>query len=261
LSRGAAPFVGAVVVLMLTFTGCTSPEPLPPTPIPRAETSVEVVDLTHLPELTAPVACTGYVALTFDDGPTNLTPEILAVLDHYEVPAAFFNTGIQEKAFSRLVEDTVAAGHQLGNHTMNHPDLLTIDLDAALVDIDAATVVHRDLGQDDMTLFRPPYGASSAQLRTAIEGRGMFEVLWTVDSKDYEAETAEQVVEQSKGMVDGGILLLHDGTPVTLEALPQVIEHYYGQDLCFGQVVIGDTELPTSLNGFTHRARASEKDS
>lgn len=261
MSRIAAPHIGAAVaVLMLAVAGCTSQTALTPTPIPRAETAVENVDLGRLPALTAPVACAGYVALTFDDGPTELTSDILAVLDHYEIPATFFNIGTQERALPRRVEDAVKAGHQLGNHSMTHPDLLTMDLNAALADIDAATNVHRDLGQDDPTLFRPPFGSTSDQLRAAIESREMVEVLWTIDSKDYEAKTAEQVAERSEGMTDGGILLLHDGKPVTLEALPLIIEHYYDQGLCFGRIVTADTELPTGLNGFTHRARASEKE-
>jgi peptidoglycan/xylan/chitin deacetylase (PgdA/CDA1 family) len=246
---------------MLALTGCMSQEAVTPIRIPHAKTSVKSVDLRHLPELAAPAVCAGYVALTFDDGPTELTSDILAVLDHYKVPAAFFNLGAQEQARSRLVELAEAAGHQLGNHTMTHPDLLSTDLNSVLADIDAATVVHRDLSHDYPTLFRPPFGNTSPELRSAVERRGMVEVLWTVDSKDFEADSAEQVVEASKGMTDGGILLLHDGKPVTLEALPLIIEHYYGQDLCFGQVVATDTELSTDLPGVTHRARASEQES
>ncbi|WP_052274166.1 polysaccharide deacetylase family protein [Arthrobacter sp. L77] len=260
MSRAAAlQSRAAIAVLMLALTGCAGQEPLPPTPIPRVEVPAGAADMSQLPELTAPATCAGYVALTFDDGPTELTSDLRAVLDHYEIPGVFFNTGAQEQARPREVERTKAAGHQLGNHSMTHPDLLAGDLTAALADIDAATVVHRDLGHDAPTLFRPPYGSTSSALRAAVESRGMLEVLWTVDSKDFEAGTAEQVVEQSKGMTDGGILLLHDGKPLTVEALPRIIEHYYAQDLCFGEVVAADTELPTDV-GLTHRARATKQE-
>lgn len=261
MSRRVAPHVGAAVaVLMLSLVGCAAQEPLPPTPIPRDEASIERVDMSYLPELAPPASCAGYVALTFDDGPTNLTPDLLAVLDHYEIPAAFFNTGTQERIHSRLVERTLAAGHQLGNHTMTHPDLLAVGLKDALADIDAATVTHRDLSHDAATLFRPPFGNTSAEIRAAVESRGMLEVLWTVDSKDFEATTVEQVVEKSKGMTDGGILLMHDGKPLTIEALPLIIEHYYAQGLCFGRVVAADTELPTDRFDQTHRARADKQE-
>jgi peptidoglycan/xylan/chitin deacetylase (PgdA/CDA1 family) len=261
LSRTAALRArAAVAVLTLTVMGCASQEPLPPIPIPRSENLAQAADMSHLPELAAPTACAGYVALTFDDGPTEFTSDILAVLDHYKVPAVFFNNGVQERARPREVERTKAAGHQLGNHTMTHPDLLSMDLEAALADIDASTVVHRDLGHEPPTMFRPPYGNTSPELRAAVESRGMIEVLWTVDSKDFEAATAEQVAERSKGMTDGGILLLHDGKALTVDALPLIIEHYWAQNLCFGQVVTADTELPTAWFGLTHLARASKQE-
>ncbi|WP_168199765.1 polysaccharide deacetylase family protein [Citricoccus sp. SGAir0253] len=244
-------------VLALALAGCATPDPPAPTPITREARGVKAADIGHLPDLTPPERCTGHVALTFDDGPTKLTPEILAVLDHYDVPATFFNVGLQEKALPRLVERELAAGHQVGNHTMTHPDLLSLDVDEALEDVDAASATHRDLTDEHVTLFRPPYGNSDAAIRAAAEDRGLTEVLWTVDSKDYEAISVDEVVENSRGMTDGGILLMHDGKPLTVEALPRVIEHYYDEGLCFGRVTPGDTELPSNV-GLTHRARASD---
>lgn len=243
----------------LTLAGCSNPDPVTPTPISRAGGPAEAVDVGHLPELTAPATCSGHVALTFDDGPTELTSELLATLEHYDVPAAFFNVGTQEKTFPRLVELQIEAGHQVGNHTMTHPDLSTLSLQEAMAEVDAATAVQQSFGRDDLTLFRPPFGGTTPEIREAVESRGMTEVLWTVDSKDYEAASVEQVVEASKGMTDGGILLLHEGKPMTVEAVPQIIEHYYDQGLCFGQVTTADTELPANL-GITHRARASEQE-
>ncbi|MEO9248367.1 polysaccharide deacetylase family protein [Citricoccus nitrophenolicus] len=251
--------VSLAALATLVLTGCSSTTTVHPTPIPRAESTVQAVDVDHLPELNAPATCSGYVALTFDDGPTQVTKDLLDILGHYDVPAAFFNLGLQEKKMPELVERQIREGHQVGNHTMTHPELLTIPLDEALDDIDAATVVHRDLVDHSYTLFRPPYGGTNQEIRKGAEERNMTEVLWTVDSKDYEAASAEQVIEQSQGMTDGGILLMHDGKPPTVEALPQIIRSYYDQGLCFGQVTTVDEELPSNM-GTTHRARATEQE-
>lgn len=259
IMRTRTTTVCLAVLATLALAGCSGSTTVHPTPIPRAEGPVQAVDVEHLPELTAPATCSGYVALTFDDGPTQSTDDLLDILGHYDVPAAFFNLGLQERKMPELVERQFRDGHQVGNHTMTHPELLTLPLQEALADIDAASVVHRDLLDRTHTLFRPPYGGTDEQIRKGAEDRGMTEVLWTVDSKDYEATSAEQVVEQSQGMTDGGILLMHDGKPLTVEALPQVIGNYYDQGLCFGQITTVDDELPSNM-GLTHRARATEQE-
>ncbi|MEV4900697.1 polysaccharide deacetylase family protein [Citricoccus sp. NPDC055426] len=251
--------ISLALLAALALAGCSSSTTVHPTPIPRTEGPVQAVDVDHLPELTPPATCSGYVALTFDDGPTQTTKDLLDILGHYSVPAAFFNLGLQEKKMPELVERQISEGHQVGNHTMTHPELLNIPLDEALDDIDSATVVHRDLLDRSHTLFRPPYGGTDEQIREGAENRGMTEVLWTVDSKDYEATSAEQVIEQSQGMTDGGVLLMHDGKPLTVEALPQIIGNYYDQGMCFGQITTVDEELPSNM-GITHRARATEQE-
>lgn len=238
---------------LVLLTACGNGEGFSPTALPRpAEVAPVVVDL---PEAPTPTSCKGYVALTFDDGPTDLTRDYLAVLAHYDVPAAFFTIGAQEAIKPRDVERITADGHQLGNHTMSHPDLLSLTLDQALLDVAAWSDAHQELGHDASALFRPPFGATSAEIRKAVEGQGMVEVLWTVDSKDFEATSPKLVLEKSVGMTDGGILLLHEGKPNTLKALPEIIAHYHEQGLCFGSVGTADVELATDL-GTTHRARA-----
>lgn len=250
--------ITVTVIMALTLVGCSAPPPPVPIPIETQGESVPAVDVSDLPPLTAPQECAGYVALTFDDGPTPLTGELLDILDHYDVPAAFFNLGIHEEEFPHLVARMIEEGHQVGNHTMTHADLSSLSVEDALAEIDAASSAHRKSGHGDPRYFRPPYGQTSPEIREGIEDRGMTEVLWTADTKDYEAESAEQVVEAARGMSDGGILLMHDGKPLTVTALPEIIRSYYDEDLCFGPVASTDQELPTDL-GITHAARANEE--
>lgn len=241
-------------LLALLITGCAQTV-ASPTPIPRPDTSVEPVWLADLPGAPWPDTCEGFVNLSFDDGPTAMTRDILSVLAHYEVRASFFTLGTAEDLNARLVSEILTAGHQVGNHTYSHKDLTTLDEGEVIEEMEGWTATHRDLGHDDPTLFRPPFGATSPEIRAAAEANGMTEVLWTVDSKDFEATSSEQVIERSLGMEDGGILLLHDGKEPTLEALPELIRHYHSQGLCFGSVAVVDEELPTDT-AITHRARA-----
>ena len=66
------------------------------------------------------------VALTFDDGPGRSTPAILAVLTRYQVPATFFNIGVDMAARPSLVRKEARDGHVLGDHTWDHPDLVLL---------------------------------------------------------------------------------------------------------------------------------------
>jgi peptidoglycan/xylan/chitin deacetylase (PgdA/CDA1 family) len=227
-------------------------------PTPRQVTPREVeASRLDLPAAPAPSACRGYVALSFDDGPSPLTSQLLAVLEHYDVPATFFNIGAQSRRNPRQVELTIQAGHQIGNHTMTHVELLPFDRRQLEREIDGVGIVHRSLGlATPAPLFRPPYGVTSPQIRAFVESRGLTEALWDKDSKDWEARTAEAIVQKSKGMGDGDILLLHDGKPLTIEALPGVIGHYHNQGLCFGRIAATGTERPASGFDTTHRAVA-----
>lgn len=200
----------------------------PPTADPLA------VDLVPAP------ACQGYVALTFDDGPSPTTDRLLELLDRADLSATFFNIGRNMANFPEAVLAQAAAGHQFGNHTYDHEDLLALDAVGVTEQLVSVGALQRDLVGEDFEFFRPPFGNTSEAIRAEAERAGMAEALWTVDSKDFEATSAEQIVEASMGMEDGGILLLHDFPPLTLEALPHVINHYHERGLCFGRIASVD---------------------
>src|SRR5258708_12116365 len=63
------------------------------------------------------------IALTFDDGPSESTPELLALLDRFQAKATFFACGANAERLPNIVAETAAAGHEIGNHTWSHPRL------------------------------------------------------------------------------------------------------------------------------------------
>ena len=69
--------------------------------------------------------------LTFDAGYENgYTEDILDVLKAHNVPAAFFLTGHYVKTNPELMKRIADEGHVIGNHTVNHPDMTTLDFNA-----------------------------------------------------------------------------------------------------------------------------------
>jgi len=84
----------------------------------------------------------------------------------------------------------------------------------------------------------------------------MTEVLWTVDSFDYDGATTRQVVDNALEVEPGGIILLHEGYATTLAAIPQIVNGLADQGLCAGKVV--PTETPVEVwPGTSHYAEAA----
>nr|WP_269812985.1 polysaccharide deacetylase family protein [Ornithinimicrobium sediminis] len=206
------------------ISGATLTDPQSPTSTPD-------------PEPTAPpgqgvnCAVDDCVALTFDDGPEpGPTERVLNTLAAYSVPATFFVIGSNVNTYPDLAARITAEGHQIGNHTMTHPSLPGLE-QAAIRDelADANAAISAATGIQPWAM-RPPYGATNATVRSIAADRGLTQVLWDVDTRDWEhknpATTLATVQSQT---TSGAIILMHDVHPTTADAVPAVIEWLHGQ--------------------------------
>jgi peptidoglycan-N-acetylglucosamine deacetylase len=247
----------AFVALSTACAGVPAPETqAPPLVAAEANSVVQPLEDVEVQVTPAPADCEGYIALTFDDGPTPLTGQLLDVLDRAGVPAVFFNLGIFIEARPDDVRAMVAAGHQVGNHTMTHPNLTERSSPEQVTEIRSFNDAHEAVTGEAPELFRPPYGATDGGIRALAQAEGLTEVLWTADSKDFEAASVGDIVARSTSMKDGGILLLHDGKPLTIAAVPQIIDHYHREGLCFGRVAVTDEPQDTGSLNVPHHATA-----
>src|SRR5690606_9545262 len=106
-----------------------------------------------------------FVALTFDDGPDpEDTPRLLSHLRARNVKATFFVIGRNVNAYPRVLEQTLAEGHEIANHSMTHPVLSKLS-DAGLArEIGGCDeAITRVLGGYKAQCLRPPYGALTAR--------------------------------------------------------------------------------------------------
>lgn len=168
------------------------------------------------------------VYLTFDDGPTAAyTPQVLQILARHKAKATFFVIGQQAAARPDLVRRARAAGHAVGSHTWDHPNLTT--LSAAQVS-SQLTRTNATLGR--VTCMRPPYGAVNANVGAIARRVGLTPVLWNVDSRDWTRPGAAAITTNALAAPAGGgapVILFHDGggpRTQTVAALPSVIESY-----------------------------------
>jgi peptidoglycan-N-acetylglucosamine deacetylase len=169
----------------------------------------------------------GSIALTFDDGPSAFTPQILNVLQQDGVHATFFCIGQQVQARPSLVRETFQAGDVIGNHTWNHPNLTLLTPSQVRWQLSRTSATIQQATGVSPTLFRPPYGAMNAAVRATAEQIGLHPVLWNVDSLDWQRPGVTAIVSNVlKDARRGSIVLMHDGggdRSETVQALPQII--------------------------------------
>lgn len=163
------------------------------------------------------VAC---VALTFDDGPSVYTPGLLDILQESNVQATFFVLGQSVRIQSETVLRMHEEGHQVANHTWNHPNLTQLPDDQIVKQLkDTNDLVYRITGEE-MTLFRPPYGAYNDHVRASSD---MPVILWSVDPLDWRDRDAEIVAARIIESPAGAIILAHDIHRTTVAAIPSII--------------------------------------
>lgn len=171
------------------------------------------------------------VALTFDDGPSpQYTPQVLAVLRRFHVPATFFAVGYLAAAYPDLIRAEANAGMEIGNHTYNHPQVPPFDQLPPRLQDDEIALAAADLRRAgvDATTFRPPEGSFSAGVAAAANRLNERVVLWSVDPTDWKpGTTAAAIVRNVLSAVQpGSIVVLHDGggdRSATVAALPGII--------------------------------------
>lgn len=180
------------------------------------------------------------ILFTFDDGPDRRsTPRLLQHLDDAGVKALFFVTtnkvqgpGDRIRAQAEILRDIVRRGHMVGNHTHEHNALPLIDTEKVIAEIETAQSAIEDIIGMRPWLFRPPGGTRSPRVDRLIADRGYTQVLWNLGTGDFQVRTAEEVVriwtrtlarrERENGE-RGGIVLLHDTHPWSVEAFPMIM--------------------------------------
>ena len=176
-----------------------------------------------------PLYCGGrhgrYVALTFDDGPSQYTPRVLRLLRRAHARATFFVIGSRAAARPDLVRAESLLG-AVGNHTWTHPRLASLarrDVIQQLLRTQAAIV--RATGGVRPILFRPPYGVGTPAEAAAVHALPLVDVRWSVDSLDSRpGANAGSVVRNVRAELrPGAIVLLHDIHPWTVAALPRIL--------------------------------------
>ncbi|HYO19844.1 MAG TPA: polysaccharide deacetylase family protein [Dermatophilaceae bacterium] len=231
-----------------------APKPTPTTsgiPAPTTTPSSPSTNGCRTPGRPATVTRAKHIALTFDDGPfEGTTQEVVAILRRYGVKATFFDVGSMAQSAPGALRAVHLAGHDIANHTWDHPDLRKLT-PAAVEDQLTRTARQIEATTKTWTCFaRAPYGATNPTTDAVMAKLGYRKVGWNLDPRDWEMPGVEAIVAKSTNVAPGApvTLLLHvrDVDPIlkattgaatqTVAALPRIIAFYQARGYAFVRV-------------------------
>jgi peptidoglycan/xylan/chitin deacetylase (PgdA/CDA1 family) len=167
----------------------------------------------RLAETGAVVYCGGrkgrLVALTFDDGPTRYSRQVVAELRRFHARATFFLVGSRLNYYRGTLRAEAQVG-AIGDHTWTHAYLRTLDKRGLREQIGRTRAAEIGRLGRRVLLFRPPYGRRTRAADAYVRGLGMLQVLW-------------DVVDSGNGIRPGSIVVLHDTRPATVPLLRRIL--------------------------------------
>lgn len=195
-----------------------------------AEHPVETTEATTAPTEQTTVATTEkrkpdkIIALTFDDGPNNLMPKLLAVLEKYDAKATFFLIGSKiDMNTAQVIRQAYNAGHEIANHSFSHVDMSSMNAEEVEYEFRKVQDTVKQITGEEPKFFRPPFLQTSQIMFDTVDvpmisGRTVC---------DYSGGTAAQIADDAiQNANDGRIILMHVMNP-TIEALDTILPWLY----------------------------------
>ncbi|WP_446034248.1 bifunctional polysaccharide deacetylase/glycosyltransferase family 2 protein [Streptomyces olivaceus] len=188
------------------------------------------------------------IVLTFDDGPDpTWTPQVLDILDEYDVPGTFFLVGSMISRHPGIVRDLVEQGNEVGVHTFTHVDLSYQSEARVTREIEQTQLALAGAAGITTTLFRAPYSSEtnaiddySWPVYQNLGEDGYTSVFIDTDSDDWKRPGVSKIVEWATPEDDeGASVLFHDAggeRSQTIAALPKYIEKMKAKGYTFTTV-------------------------
>lgn len=171
------------------------------------------------------------VALTFDDGPSKYTKDILDILKKYDACGTFFLIGNKVSFYGEVLREMLSEGNEIGNHSYDHKYLTRLSEEEVKDEISKTQDEIKRVTGYTPTLFRPTYGGYNNTLKSYID---LTFVLWDVDSRDWSVKSTEGIMYNVfKDVKSGSIILFHDNHEYSVNALPSVIKELKKQGYKF----------------------------
>ncbi|KAG1152212.1 hypothetical protein G6F37_000964 [Rhizopus arrhizus] len=178
-------------------------------------------------------------SLTFDDGPSEFTHELLDILDDLNVKATFCVMGAHVKKYPEIVKRAYDAGHQIASHTYSHPHLMSLTNEDIVYEVRATEEEIENAIGIKPKYIRPPYGEADDRVKSILKQLGYKVLMWNVDPTDYDVYTMkdgsdriqkvfDQVIHEKDSNLNvhedhGFISLQHDLYQVSIHQVPKIV--------------------------------------
>lgn len=166
------------------------------------------------------------IAVTFDSAWNDTDiDEIISVLSAKNCPATFFVTGDWAEKYPESLKKLKDAGHEIGSHSYNHTLYSTLSKDEIKADIEKCDEIIKSVIGEPVSLVRAPSGDYTNSSILAAKECGKTNIQWDVDSLDWKELSENEMKSRIMDKVaSGSILLFHNGTPQTAQALPALLD-------------------------------------
>jgi peptidoglycan/xylan/chitin deacetylase (PgdA/CDA1 family) len=184
---------------------------------------------------------TGIVALTFDAGTEGggAAPQILDILRENGLHVTFFLSGHWVDHNPDLARQIVQDGHEIANHSYDHPDLTHLADNQVVWELDYTDQVVSDImGTHTRPYFRAPFGARDQRVLDLAAASGFRSIYWSIDSGDWlpRATPAAVITKILRYAGPGDVVVEHVGSFASAEALPVVLDDFAQRGLRVGTV-------------------------
>jgi peptidoglycan/xylan/chitin deacetylase (PgdA/CDA1 family) len=174
-----------------------------------------------------PIWCGGgrgsYATVTFDDGPSAHSEQIMQMLSKAGAQTTYFLIGGSISEFPNVPRQQLRLGG-VADHTWTHPDLRTIGTAGATSELKRTKVAIERATGELVTLMRPPYGGRDTSTDRVSHKLGLLPVMWDSDTQDSLGASSQTILQNAvTGLRPGGIVLMHETKDSTVAVLPQVL--------------------------------------
>lgn len=164
------------------------------------------------------------IALTFDDGPSPVTLDVLDVLGEHGAVGTFFMVGNRVGRHAAIVGKVAEQGSEIGMHTWNHRELHRLSAPQIRDSLQKNSNAIEAISGVRPRLLRPPYGTVTGAVRSVCKEMDIVIANWDVDTEDWRNHNTQKIIENIlTNASDGSIILTHDLYAQTVEAMKTVV--------------------------------------